>query len=129
MTRRSVLRRWLLPVFCGGLGLLGGFVSFHSGWKRAPALTDGSPAAFQKKAQQIADGDLLTDASPKERVGWLLETCKQPSSLRRDHALYDAIQHLQPGDFLAAIADLQELAKELTAMNGAVREAVIGECM
>jgi hypothetical protein len=62
-------------------------------------------------------------------VGWLLEICRQPSSLRRDAALYEAIQHLQPGDFLVAIADLQELAREFGAFGNQFRMLFAEACM
>src|SRR4051794_37756264 len=90
----ALMRRWIVPMFFGVAGLLGGFVAFHPGWTQAPALTDGTSAGFLKTAQEIADGDLLSRASAKERVGWLLEVCKHHTSLRRDRALYEAIQHL-----------------------------------
>ncbi len=107
------------------LGFLAGYVAFHRIWNKAPQLSDGSRRSFARTAEQIAAGDLLTNASPQERVGWLLEICRQPSSLKRDHALYEAIQRMQPGDFLAALADLPAFGEEMVEMKNEVRYALI----
>ena len=124
-----LFRAWLPPLLCGGGALLGGFFAFHPGWKKAAPLIDGTPGSFQRAAEKISKEDLLENAAPHERVSWLLEICRQPDGLARDHALYVAIQRMKPGDFLAAIADLRGLGDELIAMNGTVRAGLIEASM
>ncbi len=118
-------RTWLAAPLFFAAAFVAGFVAFHPGWKKVAPLTDGSAASFQRAAEKINDGRLLENAAPQERVAWLLEICRQPAGLARDHALYEAIQHLQPGDFLAAVADLPALAREFTAMGDDVRPGLI----
>ncbi len=119
------LRKWLAVPVCLTAAFLAGFVAFHPGWKKTAPLTDGSAASFAQAAEKIEDGHLLQNATPQERVAWLLEICRQPGGLARDHALYEAIQQMQPGDFLASVADLPALARELTAMDENVRSGLL----
>ncbi len=118
-------RIWLLPALFCTVTFLVGFIVFQPGWKKVEPLTDGSEASFQQTAKKIHEENLLQDAAPQERVRWLLELCARPSGLARDHALYEAIQHMQPGDFLAAVADLPTLGQNLATMSGDVRSALI----
>ncbi|MEO8351098.1 MAG: hypothetical protein ABI680_05165, partial [Chthoniobacteraceae bacterium] len=122
-------RPWVLPLLFCTVTFLVGFIGFQPGWKKVEPLTDGSGASFQQTAKRIHEEDLLKNAAPRERVRWLLELCAQPSGLARDHALYEAIQHMQPGDFLTAFADLPTLGQKLAAMNGEVRFALIQASM
>jgi hypothetical protein len=115
----------LLPALCALLSFTGGYIAFHPGWQRAPALANQAPDSFRRTAEALHRGNLLDAASPQERIGWLLEVCRQPPSLARDHALYNALQRMQPGDFIAAFADLPALAREMERMSGDARRSVV----
>ena len=125
MKGASLLRRWIWLALACAAGFVAGYVSFYPGWKAAPRLTNGSVADFQNAARQIEAGDLLGKATPSERVGWLLEICKQPPSLQRDRALNEAIQHMQPADFLTAVADLERFGREMTEVEPALFDHMI----
>jgi hypothetical protein len=116
--------RWGAPplLALGSFGL--GYAIFFAGLASSK-LSDGTDASFHETASKIAKGNLLEKASSLERVAWLLEICAQPKSLNRDHALFEAIQHLQPSDFLAAVADVNELSNRFSAMDGKLRVEVI----
>ena len=110
------MRLPLAPIACSLLSFVAGYVAFHPGWRKAAPLSDGSAESFRAAAEAISTGDLLEKASPHERFGWLLETCRQPRGYMRDFAMYEAVQRLQPADFLAAFADLEKLGKQMVAM-------------
>ncbi len=116
--------RWGLPPLLALGGFALGYAVFFPELASS-SLTDGSAASFHDTADKISKGNLLEKASPLERVAWLLEVCKQPKSLRRDHALFETIQQLQPGDFLAAVADVRELSRWFSSLDGKLRTEVI----
>ncbi len=123
------MRLPLAPIACSLLSFVAGYVAFHPGWRKAAPLSDGSAESFRAAAEAISKGDLLEKASPHERVGWLLETCRQPRGYMRDFAMYEAVQRLQPADFLAAFADLQKFGTQMMAMSdeagrGLIREGI-----
>lgn len=116
--------RWGLPPLLAVGGFAIGYVVFFPGLASS-RLSDGSEASFHQTASKISEGNLLEKASPLERVAWLLEVCKQPRSLHRDAALFETIQRLQPGDFMAAVTDVSELSKWFSSMDDKLRADVI----
>src|SRR5688572_16636508 len=122
--------RILCPALRWGVPPLLALGSFALGfWVFLPGissrkLSDGSLSSFKSTADKISRENLLEKASPLERIAWLLEISAQPKSLHRDHALFEAIQQLQPSDFLAAVADLPELSKWFTSMDADLRVQV-----
>jgi hypothetical protein len=120
--------RWGIPPLLAVVGFAATYLIFYPGLEGA-RVTDGSARSFNEMADRINDGKLLENASPLERVAWLMEICAQPRGLKRDHTLFEAIQRLQPGDFAAAITDLPELSKWLTAMDADLRAEIIQACI
>src|SRR5262245_57474138 len=101
MNLLRVAFRWVVPLLLSIGSFALGYVVFFPGLADSQ-ISDGSAASFEDTASKISKGKLLEQASPLERVAWLLEVCKQPTSINRDHALFEAIQQLEPGDFLVA---------------------------
>ena len=84
---------------------------------------------FARRRRRFPRAICFRTASPHERFGWLLETCRQPRGYMRDFAMYEAVQRLQPADFLAAFADLQKFGTQMMAMSdeagrGLIREGI-----
>jgi hypothetical protein len=118
------MRISLAPIACSLVSFVAGYVAFHPAWRKVAPLSDGSVASFQQASEAVANGNLLEKASPQERVGWLLEICRQPDGAARDFALYEAIQKMQPSDFIAAFTQLEELGAKMYAMSQETREAL-----
>lgn len=110
---------------CSAVSFTAGYAAFYPGWRRSPPLGNGMASSFTRPSEPIEPDDLLAKASPQQRVSRLLEVCRQADSLGRDHTLYEAIQRMQPADFLAVVTDLPALARELRAMKAYVRQALI----
>jgi len=129
MISKLLRRVWLGSALCVAGSFLAGYIGFHPAWSKAPPLSDGSAGSFARTAARIDADDLLRDASPQERVRWLLEICRQPNGLARDHALYKAIQRMQPSDFFAGLADLPAFGRQMVAMSHDARQVLIEAAM
>ncbi len=123
------MRSLLAPIAVSLISGIAGYVVFHPGWHTAAPLSDGSHASFKMVSEAVADSDLLSNATANERIGWVLEICKQPPGSARDFALYEAIQRLQPGDFLQAFTQLEELGVQLAGMDDKLREGIVYEAL
>jgi hypothetical protein len=116
--------RWGVPPLLAIAAFAAGYLVLYPGLA-GNDFSDGSARSFEETAGRISEGNLLEKASPLERVQWLLEICKQPRSIKRDDALFSAIQQMQPSDFMAAITDLPELARQMGAMESDLRAELI----
>ncbi|HEX5175941.1 MAG TPA: hypothetical protein VFV83_02875 [Chthoniobacteraceae bacterium] len=100
----------------------------------APEVTQRAPGAGHARTTQLDVTDSARaamfdevrwrNASSKQRVEWLLESCKGNDKLVRDHALWELISRFEPPDFLAALADLPAFGQAMSNLDNDVRAAL-----
>jgi hypothetical protein len=120
--------RTVLVVF----GFIGGFLAalalFASELTRQTRSTATAAARDTDVSGSAPDGIFdevrWKNASSKQRVEWLLESCNKKDKLGRDHALWELISRFEPPDFLAAVADLPAFGQTMANLDNDLRAAL-----
>ncbi len=117
---RSLRAPWLVPLACALAGFVVGYAGFRGGISVAPVqpstLVEGpSP----QPAIAVAAG------SSEDRVAALLAAARELDPLRRDAALFHAIERLLPGDLPGATGDLPGFVARLGKLPRNLRLEVV----
>jgi hypothetical protein len=110
------------------IGFIAGFAAVFGSGKRlanSSQPTSGSPnREITLRDAATFDEARWKHASSQERVAWLFDICQRKDALARDHALWEALSRFEPGDFLAALANLPAFGETMAQLDPDVRTAL-----
>ncbi len=116
---RPLRASWFAPVAVAVAGFLSGYLSFLALFPVAPRSPvpplDPPPEGSPTRVSQ----------APVDRVAALLAACRERDPLRRDAALFQAIERLQPDDLASLAGDPAALLSRVEKVPWAIRRHML----
>ena len=97
-------------IVCALASFAAGYLLFRNTLPERAAISSALSAARNAHSKPGQATSEATSLSRNERIAAVLAAAEDPDGLRRDHALFVALQQMQPGDFLTATSDVEALA-------------------